>query len=126
MSLIEHARKEMELAGLFDKDSDYDGMLGPAIMKMVEVFSAEGHSGMSASIALSIFDRIARFKALTPLTNDPGEWVNVSDYGTPDDKPIWQNNRDGSFFSHDGGKTGYSVDDPERKLTTFKESEKPK
>ena len=28
--LVDHAKKELDLAGLFDKDSDYDGMIGKA------------------------------------------------------------------------------------------------
>mgnify|MGYP001604115503 CR=1 FL=1 len=32
------ARKELERAGVFSKESDYDGMLGSAVMKMCETF----------------------------------------------------------------------------------------
>lgn len=125
MSNLEiHAENEMRRAGLFDKDSDYEGMLGPSVMKLIRVFAEEGHSGMSAHIALQIFNRVAQFKTLTPITNDPTEWVNVSEYGGPEDKPIWQNNRDGTNFSHDGGNTGYSIDDKERKVVVFPSPEK--
>ena len=118
-NLVNHAKEELTRAGLFDKDSDYDGMLGPAILKMVEVFAAEGHSGMSASICLSAFDRVARFKTLAPLTNHPSEWMDVKEFD-PSGPGIWQNKRDSSYFSNDGGKTGYSVDDKKRKIVVFK------
>lgn len=36
MSLKDHAKRELALAGLFDKDSDYAGMIGHAVMKMIE------------------------------------------------------------------------------------------
>ena len=40
--LTDHARNELKLAGLFDKDSDYDGMLGDSVMELVKVFSKQG------------------------------------------------------------------------------------
>ena len=39
MSLIKHAERELRLAGFFDKDSDYEGALGKAVMELIEVFS---------------------------------------------------------------------------------------
>lgn len=124
MSLVEHAKREMELAGIFDKDSDYGGMLGPAVMKLVEVFAAEGHSGMSANICLEIFDLVARFKALTPITSDPSEWMDVKEYGGPDSPAFWQNRRESTWFSTDGGKTAYNIDDPKREVKTMAEPKK--
>jgi hypothetical protein len=117
-NLIQHAEEELRRAGLFDKDADYNDLIAPGIMKMIEIFSAEGYSGMSAIIALSIFYRLAKFKVLTPLTNDPAEWMDVSELD-PTGKGIWQNRRDPSFFSNDGGKTGYSVGDNNRDIITF-------
>lgn len=122
MSLVKHAEEELRRAGLFDTDSDYGGMLGRSVMKMVEVFAAEGHSGYSASMALAAFNRVARFQTLTPLTNDPAEWMDVKEFD-PSGPGVWQNRRDSSYFSNDGGKTGYSVDDPERKVITFDSAE---
>lgn len=112
-NLEKHARYELERAGLFDKDSDYGGMLGESTLKLIKVFAEEGHSGMSAAMQVEIFRRLASFKPLSPLTNSPDEWVEVSD-------KVWQNKRSSDCFSNDGGKTYYSVDDKERKI---KESE---
>ena len=36
-NLEQHARHEVQLAGLFDKDSDYDGMLGDAVMGLIMI-----------------------------------------------------------------------------------------
>lgn len=120
-NLVKHAEEELRRAGLFDADSDYGGKLGPAILKMVKVFAKEGHSGMSAHICLSAFDRVARYKTLGPITNDPEEWTDVTHYGGPDSPGIWQNRRDSTYFSNDGGKTGYTIDDKERNVATFTE-----
>lgn len=111
-NLVEHAEREMRRAGLFDKDSDYDGMLGPAVLKMVEAFAGEGHSGYSASRALAIFNEVARFRTLTPLTSDPEEWFHHDHQVAGYD--CWQNVRDSAAFSRDGGKTWYHLDDPEK------------
>lgn len=109
MSLAEHAETEMRRAGLYDKGSDYEGMLAPAVMELVKVFASQGHSGNSAMTVLAIFDKVARFQTLGPLTSDPGEWF---DHGDMAGERLWQNVRDGAAFSRDGGKTWYHLDDP--------------
>lgn len=100
--LIEHARREMKLAGLYDYDSDYGGMLPEGILKLVEVFSEEDHSGGSASLAISILDRVLRFEPLTPLTGSDDEWFEVSD-------GVWQNNRCSHVFK-DTETGAYDID----------------
>lgn len=107
-NLVKHAKKELELAGLFDKDSDYDGMLGMAVLELVKVFAKQGHSGFSANWTLEVFDKVARFKPLTPIGKSKDEWMNVSDSST---EPTWQNTRRSTTFSRDGGKTWYDIDD---------------
>lgn len=61
---ISYAQKELEKAGLFDKDSDYGGMLGESTMRLIKMFSIEDHSGWSASIQRNIFDRLANYNPL--------------------------------------------------------------
>lgn len=95
MALKEFAKEELTRAGLFDKDSDYGGMMGDAVMKMIEVFSDEGHSGASANIAISIFEKVARFKPLTPLTGEDDEWTEVMD-------GMFQNKRCPHVFKENG------------------------
>lgn len=95
-NLSNHAERELRLAGLFDKDSAYGGLLGPAIMKMITAFEEEeGHSGMSASMAISIFEKVARFEPLTPLTGAPDEWNTIGD-------GYFQNKRCSHVFMKDG------------------------
>lgn len=102
------AREEIRRAGLFDKESDYDGMLGDELMKMVRTFSEAGHSGFSASIAASAFQQLAAWKPLTPLTSDRDEWQEV----TPGPPGVWQSRRAPSCFSNDGGRSYYDIDEP--------------
>ena len=79
MSLTEFAKQELEAAGLFDKDSDYGGMLGEAVLDLIETFSEQGHSGASAAMTASLFNKLSRFEPIRPLTGADDEWVKVSD-----------------------------------------------
>ena len=112
MSRLEvHAEREMRRAGLYDAEANYGGMIPEAVMKLIRALASEGHSGGSHALTMEIFNRLANFQTLTPLTQDPEEWKDLSELSG---KPTWQNARDSSFFSDDGGKTCYSVNDPDR------------
>src|SRR5689334_19137122 len=78
-NLEEYAKEELTRAGYFSKDSDYGGLIGEAVMKMIKLFSDEGHSGFSAPMTINIFKQVAMFEPLTPLTGADDEWVEVSD-----------------------------------------------
>lgn len=107
-NLARHAEREMRLAGLYDEDADYDGMIPEAVMAVVRTFAEAGHSGASAGLTLSILEKLLRFETLTPITSDPDEWMNVSeDSGAA----LWQSRRNPSVFSEDGGATWYDLND---------------
>jgi hypothetical protein len=74
-SFVKHARNELNIAGLFDKDSDYDGELGKAVMRLIETFDNEGHSGASAAMVSSIFNKLSNYGILTPLTEENSGWI---------------------------------------------------
>lgn len=61
----EWAIRNLELAGFFGKDSDYEGMIGEAVKKLLLTHSAEGHSGASHYQTLRVFNHVATGKALT-------------------------------------------------------------
>ena len=52
MNLVEHAKEELQRAGLFEQGSDYDGMLAQAVLELIEKFAQQGHSGYSAYATL--------------------------------------------------------------------------
>lgn len=92
-NLVEHFRRELER---FETDKHYvDGMC-----KVAQAFADMGHSGGSASIAIPQINELLQFKNLSPLTDDPAEWV---DHGGK----LWQNTRNSEAFSEDGGKRYY-------------------
>lgn len=114
-NLVKHAEYEMKKAGLYDSDSDYEGLIPEAVMALVEAHSKQGHSGGSHYLTLEIFNRVVNFKTLTPISSDPSEWFK-HDYKTAlDGLDCWQNLRQSSVFSQDGGKTWYDLDDPQKK-----------
>jgi len=87
------AKTELELAGYFVDDPE-DGpnkWLAQGTLELLEVFSEQGHSGMSAPYAINIFERLANWKPLTPLHGGDSEWNEV-------DENMWQNKRDSSVF----------------------------
>jgi len=118
-NLLKHAKEELTRAGLFKKDSDYGGMMGHAVMRLMEVHTKEGHSVFSNGMAIHIFSKLADFKTLTPITSDPAEWMEIGeDMSFTPGQTLWQNRRDCSLFSNDDGKTYYSVDDEKREKKT--------
>ena len=106
MSLIKYAERELRLAGFFDKDSDYEGALGKAVMELIEVFSKQGHSGFSANRVVSLFEKVARYKNLLPLTGEDSEWNDISDL----DGGTLQNNRVSSVFKEKETGRAYYID----------------
>jgi len=108
MSLTNYAKTELQTAGFFDEDSDYGGLIGEAVMELIEVFSKQGHSGMSAPYVASIFNKLANFEPLLPITGKDEEWGDVNDLG--DGKPWYQNKRCSALFKD--GKDGkpYYID----------------
>jgi len=104
MSLIEHAKRELKIAGLLDKDSDYNGGIGKAVLELIKTLAKQGHSGASANLTVETFYALARFKPLTPITSDPKDWAYIENGN------VWQNIRSSNLFSKDGGKTWYDVE----------------
>lgn len=79
MSLVEHAQRELKLAGLFSPDSDYEGEIGLAVMELIRVFAKQGHSGFSAYKTLQIFQVVAKQKNLMPVGITEDEWMKIDE-----------------------------------------------
>lgn len=103
MGTIDHAKRELELAGMFDKDSDYGGMLAKSVMELVELFSSQGHSGASAGMTVSLFNKVALYKNLSPLTGNDDEWNEVGNN-------VFQNKRASGVFKEGKEGQAYYID----------------
>lgn len=92
MSIKTHAEQELALIGLGpDCTDEMDKAMREHILKMVDTFADEGHSGFSASYAIRILEKLLKFEPVTPLTGEDDEWMEIAD-GT------YQNKRCGRVF----------------------------
>ena len=94
-----HAKREFHAAGWTDADGKFsDGMqemMCKHVMKLLEVFADEGHSGSSAPYAVRLFEKLARFEPIVPLSGDDSEWNDVGD-------GVYQNKRCSHVFKENG------------------------
>jgi len=94
-NILKHAERELSLIGYDGKDA-YNNMAKAAIMELLTTFANQGHSGFSANYVVDIFNKLARYKILSPLTGENNEWNHVSE-------DLWQNNRDCAVFRNEDG-----------------------
>lgn len=111
-NLILHAQREFRAAGWTDENGKFNDemqeMICNHVLKLLEVFADERHSGTSAPYALNVFDTLARYKPIAPLTGEDWEWNNISEYSERDGGPVFQNNRCGTVFKNNDG--AYNID----------------
>ena len=74
MSLITHAKKEMER--MWPEPDDMQDMVKANVLELLEVFEKQGHSGSSAPYVLGLFQQLANFK----LTGEDDEWMDGCTY----------------------------------------------
>ena len=107
MNLLDHAKRELEMSGAFDKDSDYDGAIGKAVLELIEVFSKQEHSGYSAGIVRTIFNKLANYEPLMDITGKDEEWVEVT---YDENRKLYQNKRCSSLFKDEENGRAYNID----------------
>jgi len=102
-----HAMMEFRAAGWTDENGKFNDemqeMICKHVLKLLEVFNGEGHSGSSAPYAINLFKQLASFEPVAPLTGEDWEWTDVSEYGGRDDGPLFQNKRCGHVFKDNTG-----------------------
>lgn len=95
-NLVDHAERELSLISM-GKDCK-DGMnrsMHDHIIRMVQAFEDEGHSGLSASYAVSILRKLLAYEPISPLTGEDKEWNEVAE-------GMFQNKRCSRIFKQDG------------------------
>lgn len=100
-NLRQHAEMELQMTGFLSKDSDYNGMIGEAVLELIDKLAEQQHSGASAGIVVSLFEKLARYEPLGPLTGEDEEWHEIH-------KGFFQNKRLGSVFKHEDGRCTYN------------------
>lgn len=97
---IDHVKREVP-----DTGEPMQNMMRAHLIRMGQLFAIEGHSGFSASYAVSALEKLLRFEPLGPLTGEPDEWVEL-DY---DDDMKAQNKRCSHVFRRADG-TAYDIE----------------
>ena len=99
-----HAKDEFRAAGWTDDDGKFNDEMQELIcnhvLKLLDVFHDEGHSGSSAPYAINLFKKLASFEPIVPLTGEDWEWVNVAEQNGG---PLWQNKRCSHVFKDNDG-----------------------
>jgi hypothetical protein len=101
-----HAWEEFRAAGWTDANGKFNDEMQEAIcthvLKLLDVFEGEGHSGSSAPYAIDLFKKLASFEPVAPLTGEDWEWVEVFN-------DMYQNKRCSHVFKDADGKA-YDID----------------
>ena len=103
MSMMEWAKRELDLAGYkaSDDPDDINNWMRNDVLKLLEMFVEQGHSGFSANYVIKLFQTLASWKPLSPLTGEPDEWTEVS-------ADVWQNKRASNVFKGEDGRAYWS------------------
>lgn len=125
-NLVEHAKRELAiLRGPEAAPDEMQDAIEAHVLKMVEMFADEGHSGSSANYSLSILNKVLAFEPITPLTGGDDEWNEIAEQNG---KPLYQNNRCSRVFKE--GDNAYDIQgkvfrDPDGGCWTNSESRTP-
>ena len=82
-NLEKHAWLEFKAAGWIDEKNQFEDEMQEVIckhvLKLLEVFADEGHSGSSAPYTVDLFKKLAMFEPVVPLTGEDWEWHEPSE-----------------------------------------------
>ncbi len=104
-NIHKHALMEFRAAGWTDENGKFNDEMQEAIcdhvLKLLDVFADEGHSGTTAPYTVNLFKQLAMFEPIVPLTGEDWEWAEVGD-------GMFQNKRCGHVFKE--SKDGQAYD----------------
>jgi hypothetical protein len=105
-NLVEHAKRELLVLGYKPIDEEEDGpnkWMQESVLKLLHVFSEQGHSGSSAPYCVNLFKKLALFEPLGPLTGEDSEWCEIAD-------GVFQNKRCSHIFKDKDRFNGQAYD----------------
>lgn len=106
-NLVNHAKTEFKAAGWLNEDGSFKDetqqLVCEQILELLELFSSHGHSGSSAPYAISLFNKLAKFEPIVPLTGEDWEWYECSD-------GVFQNKRCSHVFKQADRFDGQAYD----------------
>lgn len=85
----------------------YGDNMNKAVLEVLKTLSDQGHTNMSASIVISLVDRLWSWKPLTPLTGEDDEWISEPKFmeGTLQNKrysAVFKNKETGECYDVEG------------------------
>lgn len=81
------------------------------VLKLLDVFSEEAHSGTTAPYAVKLFKTLAMFEPVVPLTGEDWEWSECTNMGKgPGFDSVFQNKRCGRVFKDSSRYGGQAYD----------------
>jgi hypothetical protein len=98
-NMLKWAEQELKFAG-YDINDPEDGpnrWLAEGTLELLKVFDEQGHSGSSAPYAVALFEKLAMWKPIAPLTGEDDEWMEVGE-------STWQNRRNSAVFKKEDGQ----------------------
>ncbi len=106
-NLHKHALTEFKAAKWLDENGNYCDEMQEAIckhiLKLLDVFDGEGHSGSSAPYTINLFSKLAGFEPIVPITGEDWEWAEVS-------TGVYQNKRCSHVFKQSDRFNGQAYD----------------
>jgi hypothetical protein len=97
-----YAINELTRIGMYNSGEEMDDEMCEHILKIVDVFDEEGHSGFSAEYAIGILQKLLRWEPLSPLTGDDDEWRNL-------ENGRFQNKRCSRVFKGEKGAQAHDI-----------------
>jgi hypothetical protein len=102
-----HALEEFRAAKWLDENGNYCDEMQEAIckhiLKLLDVFGEEGHSGSTAPYTINLFSKLAKFEPVVPITGEDWEWVETS-------TGVYQNKRCSHVFKQPDRFNGQAYD----------------
>ena len=114
MSILEWAKKEVELAKIIEAkdlkegEFDYGGACYDSALKAFRSLTEDGHSGMSIKITKQILNRLIDGSPLTPIEDREDIWNEIT--RNKNERIVYQCSRMSSLFKYvyENGKVTYS------------------
>jgi hypothetical protein len=111
---VSHARHELEIIGEEPETIEL-------YLNIIREFGKMGHSGASKAIAIPVLNQLLLRRPLSPITDNPDEWLCHPSNVWDGQNCVWQNKRDSRIFSENGGRTYYFVGEkPGRRIDYLK------
>jgi len=103
--LYQHAKAELELAGVTQGKGNIDQKLMSTTLKLVDVLEKNSPTEFIKTTILNIFRVLSVGELLGKPTDNPDEWLPAEGL----EGGILYNKRCDNYFSRDGGKTWFTA-----------------